>query len=162
VQSIEDRLIASGSAVVRGKEFDRFDLVVSGGASGAVRLLTAVEEHGGGHQLIRIRLWPHWSPLVLSGVALGVVLAAAAALDSAGVAATLLGLTALGMAARAVLDCAGAAAATRRAVGQVMAGETSLPEVTSGDALIWAGVRWLDKLIPWNLRRRVQQKAGSM
>ncbi|HEX6299732.1 MAG TPA: glycosyltransferase [Acidimicrobiia bacterium] len=162
VQSMEDRLIANGSAVVRGKEFDRFDLVVSGGASGSVRLITSVEEHGGGHQLIRIRLWPHWSPLVLWGVALGGMLAAAAALDSAGVAATLLGLTALGMAARALLDCAGAAAATRRAVGQAMAGETSLPEVTSGDALTWAGVRWLDKLIPWNLRRRVQQKAESM
>jgi GT2 family glycosyltransferase len=125
VTSIEESLKANGSTVFRGGDFDRFDLVVPGGVSGAVRLLTAVEEHGAGQQLIRIRLWPFWSPISRWVVTLGAGLAVAAASGSAWVAATLLGLIALGVAARALLDCAGAAATARRAVSQIMADKPS-------------------------------------
>ena len=61
VRAIEDALRDEGSTVLRGGVFDRFDLEVRGGTSGAARLLVSIEEHGAGRQLIRTRIWPRWS-----------------------------------------------------------------------------------------------------
>jgi GT2 family glycosyltransferase len=116
VRSIEERLRDNGATVLRGGDFDRFDLEVRGGTSGAVRLLMAVEEHGAGRQLVRIRMWPHWSRGGRRIFVLGLALAAGAALDSAWTAAALAAFVALAVAARAGLECASAAAAARRAV----------------------------------------------
>jgi hypothetical protein len=63
-----------GARVVRGGPYDRWDLEVSGGSFGAVRLLVAVEEHGRGRQLLRCRLWPVVpSPLLCAGAVLAVL-----------------------------------------------------------------------------------------
>ena len=120
VRSIEEKLQDAGSMVSRGGEFDRFDLEVSGGTSGAVRLLTAVEEQGAGRQLIRIRMWPRWSTASRWIALPGAVLAPAAAFASAWAAAVLFGLSTLAVLTRAAFECAGSAAAARRAIAQAL------------------------------------------
>ena len=58
----ETRLREAGAVVLRGGDFDRWDLEVRGGMLGAVRVLTTVEEHGAGRQLLRARSKPRVSP----------------------------------------------------------------------------------------------------
>ena len=78
---LETALRRSGGVVFSGGDFERWDLHVRGGMLGSMRLRMAVEEHGGGRQLLRIRSWPRFSRIG-AGVALGfAALAAGAALD---------------------------------------------------------------------------------
>ena len=67
-QSLDDRLRQIESAlrqhdavVVRGGDFDDWDLEIRGGMVGSVRLRMTVEEHGAGHQMVRLRAWPRCS-----------------------------------------------------------------------------------------------------
>jgi glycosyltransferase involved in cell wall biosynthesis len=54
-----DRVLRAGSGRVRiGGPYDHWDLHVWGGALGAARLRTALEEHGRGRQVLRYRIWP--------------------------------------------------------------------------------------------------------
>src|SRR2546425_694879 len=61
LQSLEAAIRALGALVVRGGEFDRWDIEVRGGILGGARVLAAVEDHGGGQQLVRLRAWPRGS-----------------------------------------------------------------------------------------------------
>ncbi len=109
--AIETSVRTQGALVRRGGDFDRWDLEVLGGLLGSVRLLMTMEEHGGGRQLARFRLWPHfWSPGLVLNLVLA-LLAALVALDQARLIAVLLGLMALMLALRAFGDCATAMAA---------------------------------------------------
>jgi O-antigen biosynthesis protein len=63
LQAIESALRASGAAFRRGGALDRWDLEVRGGILGSARTLMAVEEHGAGRQLVRLRVWPRWSSI---------------------------------------------------------------------------------------------------
>ncbi|HEU5261965.1 MAG TPA: glycosyltransferase [Gemmatimonadales bacterium] len=122
LRTLETRLRADGACVLRGGQFDRWDLEVRGGQLGGGRLLMAVEEHGGGAQLVRLRWWPKGAAAAPLLVVLLAALSGSAALDEAwGVAATL-GATALWWAWRAFAECAAAMAAIRRAVQQQQAG----------------------------------------
>ena len=70
---LEKQLWSTGVVVLRGGGFDRWDLEVRSGFLGAARLRMAVEEHGGGRQLWRLRAWPKlssWGVAVLGGTAL--------------------------------------------------------------------------------------------
>jgi hypothetical protein len=64
-----------GGLVLPGGAYDRWDLELRGGIMGAVRILVAVEEHGDGKQLLRIRVRPRIAPfggilvLLLAGLA---------------------------------------------------------------------------------------------
>lgn len=58
VRSLGARLRDGGARVRVGGGCDRWDLQVCGGALGGARLRTMVEEHGGGRQLWRCRIWP--------------------------------------------------------------------------------------------------------
>ncbi len=122
LRSLEAVLQGDGACVVRGGDFDGWDLEVRGGMLGAARLLMAVEEHGAGRQLVRVRWWPRWpagAPLV---VLLFGACSTAATLDRAWLAGATLGAMALWCAWRAVVDCAAATAAIRRAVRGQTAG----------------------------------------
>jgi GT2 family glycosyltransferase len=55
---IERSLHAERAVVWRGGNYDRWDLEIVGGAFASVRMLMAVEDHGAGTQLVRIRSWP--------------------------------------------------------------------------------------------------------
>jgi GT2 family glycosyltransferase len=60
VGRIESALRAQGAIVLQGSAFSRWDLEVRGGMFGAARLLMAVEDHGGGTQYVRCRVWPRF------------------------------------------------------------------------------------------------------
>src|SRR5205085_4298049 len=55
---IENALRDEGVVVLRGGDFDRWDLQLSRGLFASKRLMLAVEEHGGGRQLARLKMWP--------------------------------------------------------------------------------------------------------
>jgi hypothetical protein len=116
LRAVETALRAGGAVVVPGGDHDRWDLAPRGGLLGAARLLVAVEEHGSGRQLVRVRAWPRVAPKALALVLVLAGLAAGAALGHAWVAAALLGAAALLLALRAVGECAAATAAVLRAL----------------------------------------------
>lgn len=112
LESIEKALRHQGAIVRRGGNFDCWDLEIRGGLFGSCRVQMAIEEHGSGRQLIRLRVWPKISGLALSmalGFALFSGLAAAdyatAAVVILGLAVLLLGLHSLGDCASAKADC---------------------------------------------------------
>ncbi len=58
---LEELLRDRRAVMGRGGDYDRWDLEVRDGRHAAVRIRMAIEEHGCGRQLVRIRLWPIWS-----------------------------------------------------------------------------------------------------
>jgi hypothetical protein len=52
------RRLRPGSLVVQGGTYDSWDVEVFGGMLGSARMLMAVEDHGAGSQLVRVRSWP--------------------------------------------------------------------------------------------------------
>ena len=115
-RSIEVALRSEHARVVRGGDYDQWDLEVRGGLLGAARLLMAAEDHGPSTQYVRARWWPRCRPrgLVLTGLLIG--LSAAAALDQSWLVAALLGIAAALVVLRTLLECAMAIATLRRAV----------------------------------------------
>ena len=113
---LERRLQSQSRAVVRGTEFDRWDLELRGGLFGVARILVAVEEHGGGRQLLLFRVRP-----LLSRDALGIsfifaALCVAVALDGALAGALVLGAIAGIVAGLALYDCSIAVGTVLRSV----------------------------------------------
>jgi O-antigen biosynthesis protein len=115
--SIEAALKETGAPVMRGGAYDRWDLEVRGGPLGSARLLVAVEDHGGGRQLARFRLWPRLSRAGVLALASGAALFGAAALSGAWAAAALLGAGAAFLALREAQECATGMAAVVEAIG---------------------------------------------
>jgi GT2 family glycosyltransferase len=119
---IEERLRGAGVAVLRGGDWDRWDLEIVAGALGGARLRMVVEEHGQGRQLARFRIWPHCSRVAWAAAGILLALATGAALDGAWVATSLLGAAGALVTGRIVRACgsavgafvAGGAAATPR------------------------------------------------
>ena len=100
-QSIEARTqtIASSfkhqeAAWQPGGDFDAWDFEVRGGMFSSARLISSVEEHGGGHQLVLFRAWPEISNFALAVIGATSGLALAAGIDGAWSAAAVLALTA--------------------------------------------------------------------
>jgi GT2 family glycosyltransferase len=116
LQSIEAALRADGAIVLRGGDFDRWDLEIQGGVLSAVRLLMAVEEHGLGRQLVRFRLWPRCSPAALVVTLLCAALAIGAALGQAWAVCAVLGLVSVMLGLRTFQECAAATGAALRAL----------------------------------------------
>jgi GT2 family glycosyltransferase len=119
LHEVERALREEGGVVRRGGDFDRWDLEVRWSGFGSGRVLMAVEEHGGGHQLVRVRTWPCVAlrgPLLLllfGGLALGAVD------DEAFVAAAVLAAVAAFFSLRTAAAVAAGAAAARRALARV-------------------------------------------
>jgi GT2 family glycosyltransferase len=63
LEALEARLHDMGATTHRGGDFDNWDLEVAGGLAGFARMLMAIEEHGGGRQLVRYRIEPLFSSL---------------------------------------------------------------------------------------------------
>jgi glycosyltransferase involved in cell wall biosynthesis len=119
VGSLEDTLREGGTVAMRGGEFDRWDLELRGGLLGRARILTALEEHGHGRQLVRFgfRPQPTWGALLL--VAFFALAAIAAALAGASAAAAVLGLVLALVLGVTASDCARAAGSARRAANDL-------------------------------------------
>jgi hypothetical protein len=111
VARIEQAARDAGVRVVRAGPYARWDLEISGGAAGRAKLLTTVEEHGRGRQLVRSRVSPGVTPaawrttLVLAG------LATAAGLTAHWTAAMILGGLTVTLVVLAVWECSAAVAA---------------------------------------------------
>jgi GT2 family glycosyltransferase len=116
LDALRRSIAATGVRVRVGGPCDRWDLEARVGAFGAVRLLAAVEEHGGGRQLVRLRAWPRGTAAWVAVAALLAALAGAAVVDGAPVTGALLALGALLPAVRVALDCAAGMAAVRGAL----------------------------------------------
>ena len=71
----------SGAFVLSGGEFDSWDLEVRGGLFGKSRLRMAVEEHGGGKQMIRFRLGTGYSSFGLIMIVASAILSLLTAFD---------------------------------------------------------------------------------
>jgi hypothetical protein len=113
VRRVDAALRECGGVVFSGGDFERWDLHVRGGMLGSMRMRLAVEEHGGGRQLLRIRSWPRFSRIG-TGVALAFgCLAAAAALSGAWIVAAVLAAVVVVIVASTIQDCATAAGVLR-------------------------------------------------
>ncbi len=128
LQDLELALRTARTRVVRGGPYDRWDLQVHGGMFGAVRVLMAIEEHGAGRQLVRVRSWPRYSAPAVMLIVLVAGLSILAALDHADEVSTLFLVVAGMLGLRALRESAGAAAAARSALQQAeLEGRTPSP-----------------------------------
>ena len=89
--SLEQALSAQSAVVTRGGDFDNWDLEVRGGLLGGTHAKLAVEEHGGGKQMLRFRVWPTFSPTGLAISCMFAALAIGAALQNSWVTTSFLG-----------------------------------------------------------------------
>jgi O-antigen biosynthesis protein len=103
-----------GHVVIRGGDWDTWDLEIRTGLLGGVRVLMTHEEHGRGRQLVRFRLWPRVTTPFWTGLSL-IALSGLATAAGATLAAVVLASIALFVGARAFVDSAMATAAVRDA-----------------------------------------------
>jgi GT2 family glycosyltransferase len=112
---LEEQLRVHGAPLLRGGDYDRWDVEVRGGSLGRLRVLVTTEDHGGGKQLVRFRVWPRAvAGLVVSGVL--ATLAVLSGLDGGHAACVVLGVLGILAAARAYRETAAAMAEVRGAV----------------------------------------------
>jgi GT2 family glycosyltransferase len=124
LEAIEAKLRERSVNVRRGGDYDRWDLEVRGGLIGTVRLLMAIEEHGGGRQLLRFLAYPRCSVAGLVPIFLLAFLAVGAAFDQAWTALAILATVDLLWIFRAIQECGGAASVVLDALEQVQGEES--------------------------------------
>jgi GT2 family glycosyltransferase len=137
-QSTEDRvravsaaLRAEGSVVRPGGDWDRWDLEARGGILGGARLRLAIEDHGAGRQLMRLRSWPHVSRVAITLGAFLSALAGLALLSGAHAVAGALGLLAVALGLRLAFECGAATVTIRKALDRTSPEETTIgPQAT--------------------------------
>ena len=81
LRDLETSLRDSGAIVVRGAEYDAWDLQVRGGLLVDARLIMTLEEHGQGRQVVRIKVWPAGSHWVFTAAPLLALMGLSAALQ---------------------------------------------------------------------------------
>jgi hypothetical protein len=108
----------TGAKARRGGTYERWDLEVRGGAFGVARVRTALEEHGEGRQLARMRSWPVASRAAVGVAGVLAVLAGLAFGDGAVAAAVLLAAGAATLAGWCLRDCAVAVGTLCCAIGR--------------------------------------------
>jgi GT2 family glycosyltransferase len=122
LQFIKTAIARLGAIIKQGDDFDHWDLEVRGGLCGSARLLMAIEEHGGGKQLVRFYTWPIVFPVGLALILLLAFLSFLALSDQVWLVASLLGIVTVGLAIHVFQDCAVATAAFRqvmRTIGEL-------------------------------------------
>lgn len=108
LETLESSLRSLRTVVLRGGDFDRWDLELRGGLLGQVRVLMAVEEHGGGKQLIKFRTWPRCTPAAIVLAILFSALSALAAVGQAWIACCVLNVIAFLFMMRIFRECGSA------------------------------------------------------
>jgi hypothetical protein len=103
---LESALRERGVIVLRGGDFDRWDLELRRGLFASTKVMLAIEEHGGGRQLARLRMWPRFSPAAAI-IATACLVVAGLAFDAAEhVPAIVLGGIFVGIVVRTLQECA--------------------------------------------------------
>jgi GT2 family glycosyltransferase/exo-beta-1,3-glucanase (GH17 family) len=108
--SLETSFKSLRSVVMRGGDFDHWDLELRGGLLGCARVLMAVEEHGGGNQMVRFRAWPKCSTSGLLAALFFGAIATGAAIDGAWTACVVLDMLALVFIVQMFRECSSAMA----------------------------------------------------
>jgi GT2 family glycosyltransferase len=116
VRAVAHALRSDGSVIRSGGDWDRWDLQVRGGLLGAARLRLAVEEHGAGRQLVRVRSWPHAPGTALLLGALVGVIALIGLLSDADAVTIALGAVAAALMGRLMYECEAAGVTIKRAL----------------------------------------------
>jgi GT2 family glycosyltransferase len=94
---IQRALRDEGAVVRHGGDYDRWDLAIIGGAFGSARMLMAIEDHGAGTQLVRIRSWPRFRNAAKALAGVLSILILLTALDSSWFVAPVLGSMLVGL-----------------------------------------------------------------
>jgi O-antigen biosynthesis protein len=164
LRAVETALQAQRAVTLRGGDFDAWDIEVRGGVLGGVRLLSTVEEHGAGRQLMRVRVAPRVAPHAVALVPLFGVPALAASINlslpaqhSSLAAAAVLGAIAVGFGVRIVFECAIAMGAVVQAMKWLVEAQRAVTEHEAVEAGVttvpgW-GVRLAQQLRPRRTRR---------
>jgi hypothetical protein len=118
LEAIEKRLRKRSVAVLRGGDYDRWDLEVRGGLFGTARTCMAVEDHGSGTQLVRFRSWPRVGAIVMSLTCIFAILSILSAIDRAWMASIVLGILTIIILVRIVWDSSAAIASLTAAIEQ--------------------------------------------
>lgn len=111
VRAVADAIRTEGSVIRPGGDWDRWDLQVRGGLLAGAKLQVAIEEHGGGRQLVRVRSWPYTSRAMIGLLPLTIGAAVIAATSGASHPAIILAAVAALLVLR-LLEEWGAATAT--------------------------------------------------
>lgn len=111
LESLEAGIRSMRTVVLRGGDYDRWDLELRSGLLGRVRVLMAVEEHGGGKQMVKFRTWPRCTPAAIGLAVLFAALSAFAAMGEAWVACGVLNAAAFLFMMRIFRECAAGMAA---------------------------------------------------
>jgi hypothetical protein len=114
---IKQSLDAKGAVMRRGGDCERWDFEVVGGMFGSVRMLTAIEDHGAGTQLVRMRSWPRCRNAATALAALFTILLLAAASDRAWIVVAVFGTTLTWLLLQIFLQAGQSTAALLRATG---------------------------------------------
>jgi hypothetical protein len=129
--ALEAALKGQRATTLRGGDFDDWDIEVRGGVLGGARVRLAVEEHGGGRQLVRSRIFPRISlgpALIASGLlAFGLL----AWIEGEAFVGTSLLVSTAAILARQLFECGGAVALAMRSAGGTAGGIR--PAVTTRD-----------------------------
>ena len=118
LRTLEEQLVATGTATRRGGPTDAWDIEARTGAFGSARLLGTVEEHGHGRQMVRWRIQPRVPRWVVASALSLFLLASLALLDDAFIAAIVLAALGVVVTGRSVLDVGSSLAVIDRAVGE--------------------------------------------
>jgi hypothetical protein len=117
LRELERTLRNEGATVLRGNNFDDWDLEIRAGAFGSARLRMLCEEHGAGRQLVRFGVCPRWSQFGLGLLGVVAVLAGASAIAGAWPAAALLAGCVVALGLRSLREWGGATAQVMAAIG---------------------------------------------
>jgi len=90
LQNLVDKLMSERIPVAKGGDYDQWDIEVRGGLIGLARLRIAIEEHGGGKQMLRYRILHHFSKYGVYFIALMSLLASIAYMEGARTASLIL------------------------------------------------------------------------
>lgn len=119
IAALEEELRAAGVPLRRGGDFDAWDLELQDGLFGGARVAVAVEDHSGAAQMIRYRIAPRVRPALLAAALLAGVLCVVAAVDSAWLAAIVLGVAASVIVVSTISACGRAMSWAQRALGGI-------------------------------------------
>jgi glycosyltransferase involved in cell wall biosynthesis len=117
LRDLQTKLRDTGTVVKSGGDYDRWDLEVREGRFGGCRLLLATQSYGTGRQLLRYRIIPRYSGLVLAVCALFAVISVGAGLSGNWTPSIVSGFAAGFLTARAILDTGSATGRLRDILG---------------------------------------------
>jgi O-antigen biosynthesis protein len=116
LSSVELQVRADRMWVLRGGDFDTWDLEIRGGLAGSIRTRLAVEEHGAGKQLLRFRVRPRLSIFATALFLTFATLTVLALRDSSLFVAAALGFIAILLGVRFLQECGAAKNKLLRAI----------------------------------------------